>query len=65
MATLLHIARDPKTLEIETTNRDGFPFRMVITLKKLGQVSMLDYFLSSEEAEGLMKALDREKGLSK
>ena len=34
-----------------------FPFRMVITLRKLGVVTMLDYFISPEEAEEITNAL--------
>ena len=48
-----------KTLGIEDTTRDGFPLRMVITLRKLGVVTMLDYFIRPEEADGIIKALSR------
>ena len=50
-------SKESKTLEIEDTTRDGLPFRIVITLRKLGVVTMLDYFVSPEEAEGIIKAL--------
>ena len=32
---------------------------MVVTLKKLGVVTMLDYFLSGEEARGMIDALSK------
>ena len=57
MTNLYQTSRDSKVLEIEDTPRDGFPFRMVITLRKLGVVTMLDYFISPEEAEGIVSAL--------
>ena len=56
VATLYQTSRESKILEIEDTTRDGLPFRMVLTLRKLGVVTMLDYFVSPEEAEGIMKA---------
>jgi len=55
--TLYDTTRDTKALAIEDTVRDGVPYRLVITLKKLGTVTMLDYFISREEAEGIIKAL--------
>ena len=57
MGNLYQTSRESKTLEIEDTTREGFPFRFVITLGKLGMVTKLDYFLSPEEAEGITKAL--------
>lgn len=57
MTNLYQTSRDSKVLEIEDTAREGFPFRMVITLRKLGAVTMLDYFISPEEAEEITKAL--------
>ncbi len=61
MATLYKTTTEPKTLEIDTT-REGFPFRLVFTLRKLGTVSMLDYFVRSEEAQEIIPALQREVG---
>ena len=57
MTNLYETSRDSKVLEIEDTPRDGLPFRMVITLRKLGVVTMLDYFISPEEADGIVNAL--------
>ena len=59
MAALFQISRESKTLEIEETSREGFPFRLVVTLRKLGVVTMLDYFISPEDAEGITKALSK------
>ena len=50
MTTLHSTSRDTKTIEIESTSREDTPFRLVLTLKKLGVITMLDYFLSEEEA---------------
>ena len=62
MADLYQTSRDSKSLEIEETTREGFPFRLVVTLRKLGVVTMLDYFISPEEAEGITKALSKTGG---
>lgn len=59
MANLYQTSRESKTLEIEDTTREGSPFRLVITLQKLGMVTKLDYFISPEEAEGITKALSK------
>lgn len=56
---LYQTSRESKTLEIEDTDRDGQPFRILITLRKLGVVTALDYFLSNQEAEEIRKALAR------
>ena len=61
MTTMYQTSRDSKTLEIESSTRDGLPFRMVLTLRKLGVVTMLDCFLSGEEAEGIIEALSKSK----
>ena len=55
METLLQMAHEPKTLELEKTD-DG-RFRLVITLKKLGAVTALEYFLDQQEAQLLGEAL--------
>lgn len=57
MESLLQISRDPKTLELERTD-DG-RYRLVITLKKLGVVTAMEYFLNQDEAEQLSKALSQ------
>ena len=59
VANLYQTSSESKTLEIEDTTRDGFPFRLVITLRKLGVVTMLDYFISPEEAEEITKTLSK------
>lgn len=61
MANLYQTSRESKTLEIEDTTREGSPFRLVITLQKLGMVTKLDYFISPEEAEGITNALSRKR----
>lgn len=57
MANLYMTSRESKTVEIEEFSREGFPFRMIITLRKLGVVTMLDYLLTPEEARDMAKAL--------
>ena len=52
MSNLYRTSNEAKTLEIEDTEREGHPFRMVVTLKKLNMVTMLDYFLTEEESQG-------------
>ena len=59
MPSLYQTSRETKTLEIEDTTRDGLPYRIVITLKKLGVVTMLDYFVSPVEAQGIIEALSK------
>ena len=59
MANLYQTSKESKTLEIEATPRDGLPFRIVITLKKLGVITMLEYFVTPEEAEGIITALSK------
>ena len=34
MANLYQTSKESKTLEIEDTTREGFPFRLVITLRQ-------------------------------
>jgi len=57
MTTLYEPSNESKSLVIEATSREGFPVRLVLTLRKLGVVTMLDYFLSVEETQQLAKAL--------
>ena len=57
MANLYTTSRETKTVEIEEFSREGFPFRMIITLRKLGVVTMLDYLLTPEEAKDIADAL--------
>ena len=59
MSSLYRTNRDTKTLEIEDTTREGFAFHTVITLRKLGVVTMLDYFLTGEEADQMAKVLSK------
>ena len=59
MTTLYQTTNESKTLEIEDTTRDGLPFRLVITLRKLGVVTMLDYFISREEAQEIARVLTK------
>ena len=60
MGNLYQTSSESKTLEIEDTTREGFPFRLVITLQKLGMVTMLDYFITREEADGITEALSKQ-----
>ena len=56
----LHTTSDEaKTLEIDDTDRGDHPFRLVVTLKKLNMVTMLDYFLTDEEAKGIAAILNK------
>ena len=59
MANLYQTSRESKVLEIEDTTREGSPFRLVITLRKLGVVTMLDYFIGPEEAQGIANTLSK------
>ena len=62
MANLYQTSKESKTLEIEDTTREGFPFRLVVTLRKLGMITMLDYFISPEEAAGIVNTLSKVDG---
>ena len=57
MENILNLSREPKTLELEKTD-DG-TLRLVITLKKLGQLTAMEYFLDQEDARKLAEALGR------
>jgi len=57
MEVLFQTAREPKMLQLEKTE-DG-RYRLVITLKKLGAVSALEYFLDQSEAQLLRDALSK------
>ena len=59
MGNLYATNSEAKTLEIEDTDREGHPFRMVVTLEKLNMVTMLDYFLNDEEAKGIAAILTK------
>ena len=61
MGNLYRTSNEAKTLEIEDTDREGHPFRMVVTLKKLNMVTMLDYFLTGDEAKEIAAALTTAK----
>ena len=57
METLFRTSRKPKTVELENTD-DG-RLRLLITLKKLGMVTTLEYFLDEKEAQQLSAALQK------
>ncbi len=57
METLFRTSREPKTVELENTD-DG-RLRLLITLKKLGMVTMLEYFLDEKEAQQLSAAVQK------
>jgi hypothetical protein len=48
-------SRDPKTLQLEKTE-DG-RYRLVISVKKLGAYTAVEYFLDGNEAKQLSQAL--------
>ena len=50
-------SRDPKTLELEKTEDDRY--RIVITVKKLGALTAVEYFLDQNEAKQLSDALTK------
>ena len=55
MKVIFQSTREPKTLQVEKTE-DG-RYRLLITLKKLGAVTALEYFLDANEAKLLSAAL--------
>ncbi len=55
METLFESAHPPKTMELERTDDDRI--RLVISLSKLGQNTMLEYFLDEEDIAALKRAL--------
>ena len=57
MTNLFTTSNESKTLEIEDTDRAEHPFRLVVTLQKLGVTTKLDYFLTEEDAMGIAKTL--------
>ena len=50
-------SRDPKTLELEKTEDNRY--RIVITVKKLGALTAVEYFLDQNEAKQLSDALTK------
>ncbi len=61
MGNLYQTSNEAITLEIEDTDREGHPFRMMVTLKKLNIVTMPDYFLTDEEAKEIAANLTKSK----
>jgi len=57
METLFQSEHPPKTMELERTD-DG-RLRLIVTLKKLGQETVLEYFLDEEDVTRLTEALGR------
>ena len=57
MSNLYETSNDNKTLVIEESTREGQPFHLVLTLRKLGVTSMLDYFISADEADEIVRTL--------
>ena len=57
MEVLLQLTREPKTLQLEKTD-DG-RYRLLITLKKLGAVTALEFFLDPDEAKRLSESLQK------
>jgi hypothetical protein len=60
MQQLIEIAHDPKVLELE--KEDDGRLRLVITLRKLGVVTKLDFFLTHPDAQALGRALGAHAG---
>ena len=55
MGTILKITQEPKTFEVEKLD-DG-RYRLLITVKKLGAFTAVEFFLNSDEAQQLREAL--------
>jgi hypothetical protein len=55
METIFSSEHPPKTMEIERTD-DG-QLRLVVSLSKLGQNTILEYFLDDNDVDALKKAL--------
>ena len=55
MGTILKITQEPKTFEVE--KRDDGRYRLLITVKKLGAFTAVEFFLNSDEAQQLREAL--------
>lgn len=55
MEKLFSSEHPPKTMELERTD-DG-RLRLVVSLSKLGQVTILEYFLDDDDVDALKKAL--------
>ena len=57
MEIIFESNHEPKKLQIEKT--DDHKYRILITLKKLGAITALEYFLDAEEARLLSEALTK------
>ncbi len=57
METLFQSEHPPKTMVLERTDDGGL--RLIVTLKKLGQETILEYFLDEEDVTRLIEALGR------
>jgi len=57
LKTLFESEHPPKTLVLESTD-DG-RLRLVVSLRKLGQETILEYFLDEQDKSGLMQALGK------
>ena len=57
MESLFHSEHPPKSMDLERTD-DG-RVRLVITLKKLDQETILEYFLDEDDVGHLIEALSR------
>jgi hypothetical protein len=55
METIFSSEHSPKTMEIERT--DEGKLRLIISLSKLGQNTILEYFLDDNDVDALKKAL--------
>ncbi len=55
MVTLFQTSREPKELELE--KGDDGRLRLVITVRKLGTITSVEYFLEPNEAQLLSQAL--------
>ena len=55
--SLYRTANENRTLEIERTGREDTPFLLTLTVKKLGMVTSVYYFINPQEAKEIAKAL--------
>jgi hypothetical protein len=56
MELLFESEHPPKTMVLERTDDDRL--RLIITLKKLGQETVLEYFLDDQDREQLAQVLN-------
>lgn len=55
--SLYKTTTENRTLEIEKTLKEDMPFLFTLTVRKLGLVTSVYYFVSREEAQEIVQAL--------